>query len=71
MRVEGAVAEREWDCFHDFLPAERKFSPFYGMCGGEGKNKYYPYSSIRWVLQAMMQSLNFTKYKQQAVKGFQ
>ena len=38
---EGAGAEREWDCFH-FLPAERKFSPFYGICRGEMKNKYYP-----------------------------
>ena len=60
MRVGGggAVAEREWDYFH-FLPAERKFSPFYGMCRGQGNNKYFPYSSIRWVLQAMIQSLNF------------
>lgn len=58
----GAVAEREWDNFH-FLPAERKFSPFYGMCTGEEKNKYFPYSSIRWILPAMIQSLNFTLNK--------
>lgn len=58
----GPVAEREWDNFH-FLPAERKFSPFYGMCRGEGKNKYFPYSSIRWILPAMIQSLNFTLNK--------
>lgn len=59
MRVEGAVAEKEQEYFHNFLPSERRFSPFYGLCRVEGKDKYHPYNPIRWVSQVMIQSLYF------------